>query len=1540
MSPRFLKPLLDRLEDRLLLSGNTQIQLYGAYTLDSYAGVGFKENEVATMQAQLNGQPDTNKSDFTAEIQWGDGASSAGDFVYLGVSGSWADYLIKGSHVYNDPGTMIHITLTANGPNGTSASFATNDIDYANVTAMPSGIPGTQPTAPAGPSAPTNTQILLYGAYTLDSYAGVGFQENEVGTVQVAVNGQPYTTQSNLQAQINWGDSASWSMGDLVYEGTSGNYADYIIKGSHVYQTPDTSIPIVVYFTGPDGTSASFATNDIDYANVTAMPSGIPGTQPSAPASPSAPTNTQILLYGAYTLDSYAGVGFQENEVGTVQVAVNGQPYTTLSNLQAQINWGDSASWSKGDLVYEGTSGNYADYIIKGSHDYQTPVTNKPIVVYFTGPDGTSVSFATNDIDYANVTAMPSGIPGTQPSAPASPSAPADVRIELYGAYTLDSYVGVGFQEEEVGTVQVAVNGQADKNLGDFNAQINWGDSASWYAGNLTYTGTSGGYADYIIKGSHVYQKTGTNIPIVVYFTGPDGTSDTFATNDIDYANVSPNPNAISLGSLSPAQWQQNKPGYDGTISVMGGTGGYQNLQVSGLPTGLSATVLGSTVNGQQSGTITISGTPTKAGTFTLATTLQDGDGDTGNGSESLTITVVPLTLGALSPMQWQQNKPGYDGTISVTGGAGGYQDLQVSGLPAGLSATVLGSTVNGQQSGTITISGTPTQAGTFTLATTLQAGDGDSGSGSESLTITAAPITLGNLIPTQWAVNQPGYSGTIAVTGGTGGYQNLKVSGLPTGLSASVSSSTANGQQNGTITISGTPTQIGAFTLMTTLQDGDSNMGSGTESLTIFSTSLVWVTFSGAGFRPITSDVDPTFPSPSATYTTQQWQAGAVPRQRPVLYAANSVLTVSADWTDSMAPPATGSILAKATTSNGLTIAPTPVTASGGALVLSPVTATGTLGNVAKLLPHLVIQWQLSFDGGTSWVTAGTSDNPLYVSASTNPLPDPEANEYFLTVVDSEVNVTSGLTAGGTTDNTGTIIGNTWNLFSSHVVKQISLTAPFASGSEQGKALTYYGTAAPGDAIADTTQQLYWTGYTLNNSVQLLLASHDGECMTFAELYLDMLLVSGVSQTGDLITIEPVHSDGFLVNNWKFVGTGTSGNDAYPFIDVPAQLATDSLGNVYGINNQYQVQKQPGAAGQNSPNPAALFNNHVIVELNGKIYDPSYGTTYSSVADLVDHAFAGFFDWVSSIPPSVLGIASPGVGPAYDIFVTKAIEVQPLTPSSDLVKQNATTWAPSSSGGAASPPPDIVGQPISTVDPLSSTSAQSDITVRMTGADDGGKAGVASFDLFVSSDGGPFVLDKSGIPAQAGTGSVFTGSTTFTGVPGHSYSFYSLATDSAGKVESVAGTAQETVTILKQPTPTPTPSPTPTKSAVIGEQPLFQRKLKKGKPVGAPVLAGFTLEYRIPLSSANAANFQVDSVTLSRVKRKTQQILHPIKNFKISYVAATNAVEIVFGSQQAFPTGGQITVLSGMTTASGSTLTGNANFTISKGGKHISLSS
>src|SRR4029079_8459198 len=118
------------------------------------------------------------------------------------------------------------------------------------------------------------------------------------------------------------------------------------------------------------------------------------------------------------------------------------------------------------------------------------------------------------------------------------------------------------------------------------------------------------------------------------------------------------------------------------------------------------------------------------------------------------------------------------------------------SGLPTGLTATVSGSTIS--------FTGTPTAAGTFASGR-VPIKDATGATATKTFSITINPaLSFGSLSATSWTVNQAGFSGTIAVSGGTSPYTIDAQSGLPTGLTATVSGST--------ISFTGTPTAAGTF--------------------------------------------------------------------------------------------------------------------------------------------------------------------------------------------------------------------------------------------------------------------------------------------------------------------------------------------------------------------------------------------------------------------------------------------------------------------------------------------------------------------------------------------------------------------------------------------------------------------------------------------------------------------------------------------------------------------------------------------------------
>lgn len=88
---------------------------------------------------------------------------------------------------------------------------------------------------------------------------------------------------------------------------------------------------------------------------------------------------------------------------------------------------------------------------------------------------------------------------------------------------------------------------------------------------------------------------------------------------------------------------------------------------------------------------------------------------------------------------------------------------------------------------------------------------------------------------------------------------------------------------------------------------------------------------------------------------------------------------------------------------------------------------------------------------------------------------------------------------------------------------------------------------------------------------------------------------------------------------------------------------------------------------------------------------------------------------------------------------------------------------------------------PTSNVDPLPATSASASFPVSWSGSDPGG-SGIAFYDIYSSTDSGPYTR---------WLGSTTAVSATFSGSLGHTYSFYSLATDNVGYRQQTPGPVQ-----------------------------------------------------------------------------------------------------------------------------------------------------
>jgi hypothetical protein len=96
-------------------------------------------------------------------------------------------------------------------------------------------------------------------------------------------------------------------------------------------------------------------------------------------------------------------------------------------------------------------------------------------------------------------------------------------------------------------------------------------------------------------------------------------------------------------------------------------------------------------------------------------------------------------------------------------------------------------------------------------------------------------------------------------------------------------------------------------------------------------------------------------------------------------------------------------------------------------------------------------------------------------------------------------------------------------------------------------------------------------------------------------------------------------------------------------------------------------------------------------------------------------------------------------------------------------------------------------GPPTSSVTALPATEPSSNFAVNWPGQDDAGGSGIASYDIYVSDNGDAFT------PWLTGTTQT---SATFNGANGHTYGFFSVATDNVGNQEATTAAAQAITTV------------------------------------------------------------------------------------------------------------------------------------------------
>jgi serine/threonine-protein kinase len=290
---------------------------------------------------------------------------------------------------------------------------------------------------------------------------------------------------------------------------------------------------------------------------------------------------------------------------------------------------------------------------------------------------------------------------------------------------------------------------------------------------------------------------------------------------------------------------------YSGTATVTGGQGAY-TWSVSGLPAGLTSAAAG--------GTLTISGTPTTAGTATVNLSASDSatPKHTASTSFTLTVSVAQLTLTSSAATTGTVNAA-YSASVTAAGGTPAYK-YAATGLPAGLAVSAT----------TGAVTGTPTAAGTSTITVTVTDSAATPQTASVSWTLTVSPpkLTITSSAATTGTV-KTAYSASVTAAGGTPAYK-YAATGLPAGLAVSAT----------TGAVTGTPTAAGTSTITVTVTDSAATPQTASVSWTL-TVSAPKPALAGGALKPGTvgiaysGTVTASGGTPAYTYTAASLPSG-----------------------------------------------------------------------------------------------------------------------------------------------------------------------------------------------------------------------------------------------------------------------------------------------------------------------------------------------------------------------------------------------------------------------------------------------------------------------------------------------------------------------------------------------------------------------------------------------------------------------------------------------------------------------------------------
>ena len=369
---------------------------------------------------------------------------------------------------------------------------------------------------------------------------------------------------------------------------------------------------------------------------------------------------------------------------------------------------------------------------------------------------------------------------------------------------------------------------------------------------------------------------------------------------------------ALAIGGSVPATGTVGAA-YLGTLTATGGSGSYM-WTVSGLPAGVMA-------SGTTTATLTISGTPTAAGTSPFSATVTDTKKHTANFSVSIVISAATPTITITGSLPATGTVGvAYTGSLTASGGTAPYTWV-VTGLPAGINPS-------GTMTPTVTASGTPTTAGTSAVSAVVTDANTNTATFTVSVIISAPAGNLSVRLPAGYpftATVGTAYSApALLVSGGTPPYAFTVAQNAVPGLTISPT----------TGAITGTPTTAGTFkpTLKVTDSATPANVGFNNFTVVVSASGGSTITISPSALGTLTNGTAVTPIALTATATTAPYTWSVTSGALPAGLVLNNGTTTSATTITS--------------TTNSITITGTPTTTGAYSFTLSITDSATPMGS------------------------------------------------------------------------------------------------------------------------------------------------------------------------------------------------------------------------------------------------------------------------------------------------------------------------------------------------------------------------------------------------------------------------------------------------------------------------------------------------------------------------------------------------------------------------------------------------------------------